>query len=239
MTCDGPSPVLTITSSTGFGRSSKLLQNRALQIVQLQFGHVAVDGGFIHRLGRSDEVSQARQGCPRPSPPTSRRRGSERGNPCSQGYPPDQGTAKTSRFCSIAWRAVMSDPLRGAASTITTPKHSPEMIAIPPWEQLRERSLAHGHLGHNATRRRRSRRRARRARAGRFPTGRWPSRRSFGRPLSRAPRWAAPSIPLRQAGDDRDPDPSQRSRQALSAIRTPYGVHFREPTRATAILSSG
>src|SRR5208283_3895853 len=32
------------------------------------------------------------------------------------------GTAKTSRFCSMAWCAVDSDPLRGAASTTRTPQ---------------------------------------------------------------------------------------------------------------------
>ena len=38
------------------------------------------------------------------------------------------GTAKTSRFCSIAWWAVESEPLRGAASTTTTPSEIPEMM---------------------------------------------------------------------------------------------------------------
>src|SRR5208337_1604141 len=40
------------------------------------------------------------------------------------------GTAKTSRFCSMAWCAVDSDPLRGAATTTTTPRQRPEMIRL-------------------------------------------------------------------------------------------------------------
>jgi len=43
---------------------------------------------------------------------------------------PRPGTAKTSRFCSMAWCAVDSDPLRGAASTTTTPRQRPEMIRL-------------------------------------------------------------------------------------------------------------
>src|SRR5262245_4682763 len=47
--------------------------------------------------------------------------------PSLRGSNGDSGTAKTSRPCSAANRAVMSDPEQRAASTTTTPIERPEM----------------------------------------------------------------------------------------------------------------
>ena len=40
------------------------------------------------------------------------------------------GTANTSLFCSAARRAVMREPLRSVASTITVPRDMPEMTRL-------------------------------------------------------------------------------------------------------------
>ena len=58
------------------------------------------------------------------------------------------GTAKTSRFCSMAWRAVESDPLRGVASTTTTPERDPRDDPVPLGEEPGQRNLPHRHLAH-------------------------------------------------------------------------------------------
>ena len=50
--------------------------------------------------------------------------------PAARGSSGEPGTAKTSRPCSAAMRAVMSDPERCAASTTTTPSATPEISRL-------------------------------------------------------------------------------------------------------------
>ncbi len=50
--------------------------------------------------------------------------------PCARGSSGEPGTAITSRPYSVAWRAVISEPERGAASITTVPWASPAMIRL-------------------------------------------------------------------------------------------------------------
>ena len=50
--------------------------------------------------------------------------------PSARGSSGEPGTAKTSRPCSAARRAVISEPERFAASTMTTPSASPEISRL-------------------------------------------------------------------------------------------------------------
>ena len=61
----------------------------------------------------------------------SRRRGSTRSSPSARGSSGDPGTANTSRPCSVANRAVMSEPERRAASTTSdAERHAPRRCRL-------------------------------------------------------------------------------------------------------------
>ena len=194
ITCEAVRPVLPMSSSTAFGRSSSGAEERPLQVAERQLGRVA--DGRARRRGWTSRTSGPSSSRMSSTVSTSRAPSRiRRWQPRLERLSTGPGTAKTSRFCSIAWWAVTSEPLRGAASTTTTPRQRPEMIRLRCGNSSGERPLTHRHLGHDAPRRRRPPRPARRAREDRSPTGRWPGRRSSGRRPSRprgAPRRRSP-----------------------------------------------
>ena len=102
---------------------------------------VGAIGGQLSPAGNGNGVSGGGGGAPRSSGPSCastssavsvkvapRRRRSLA--PRQRGSSGEPGTAKTSRPCSSAKRAVISEPERAAASTTTTPSAIPEMIRL-------------------------------------------------------------------------------------------------------------
>ena len=149
--------------------------------------------------------------------------------PSLRGSSGEPGTAKTSRPCSPASRAVISDPERRAASTITTPSESPEI-----------RRLRRGNRERAAPRRTaspklprpRSIRRSRPASStcsggidaidGRRRARQWS-------PSQRLARWAAASMP--RASPDTMAKPASPSSCAMRPANfAPAAEALREPT---------
>ena len=106
----------------------------------------AARGARPGRSGLRGPGGRALRGCRRRSRRAWRRRGSGDGSPRLLRLSTGPGTAKTSRFCSIACRAVESEPLRGVASTTTTPRLRPGDDPVALGEQAGQRDLAHRHL---------------------------------------------------------------------------------------------
>ena len=149
--------------------------------------------------------------------------------PSARGSSGEPGTAKTSRPCSPASRAVISEPERRAASTMTTPTESPEISRL-----RRGKSRARG-----------SQQRHFRD-GGAFGEDRLQQIAVLGRidavvaagqhrdgagRQTRAVRGGVDAA--REAGDDAETG-SPRSRASRSANLTPAAEALREPTMATS-----
>ena len=135
----------TISSSTADGAVVELAQERALLVGEGELGGVA-DGGLVGRGAdladqRAELFEDVVDRLDQPGAVADQAVAARLAR-LSTG----PGTAKTSRFCSIAWLAVESEPLRGVASTTTTPRQRPEMIRLRCGKRPGERPLAHRHL---------------------------------------------------------------------------------------------
>ena len=67
--------------------------------------------------------------------------------PAARGSSGEPGTANTSRPCSAAIRAVISDPERSAASTTTTPSAAPEISRLRLGKSRARRHMPERHFG--------------------------------------------------------------------------------------------
>ena len=103
------------------GLALELAQEGSFLVAEGQLGRVA-DGGLVR--GGVDLADSGPSSSRMSSTVSTRRAPSRirRWQPRLARLSTGPGTAKTSRFCSMAWCVVDSDPLRGAASTTTTPR---------------------------------------------------------------------------------------------------------------------
>ena len=108
---------------------AEVAEQRSLLVGERQFGGMA-DGGFVDvPLDLADERAEFLQNVVDRFDEL--RAVAEQFVAASAGQAVHRpGTAKTSRFCSTAWRAVESEPLRGVASITTTPRHKPLTIRL-------------------------------------------------------------------------------------------------------------
>ena len=182
----------------------------------------------IGQASRRTAALAARAGCagrsrraarPRRPRTGSRPGGAGRSVPSARGSSGEPGTANTSRPCSAASRAVISEPERSSASTTTTPRDRPEMMRL---RRGKSRACACAPRGfpRRCSPARRCCRRARRARADRCRRRRRPARRrcrSAARLRARRRRCRAP-CPRRRHGR---PGPARPPAPARSAGRPP------------------
>ena len=188
-------PVRTISSSTPDGLSSSWPRSERSEVRKRELGGVA--NWRLAALARISWSEWAQllddvvDGLDQPGSVADQSRWQPRLERLSAG----PGTAKTSRFCSIAWRAVESEPLRGVASTTTTPRAMPGDDPVPLGKEPGQRRLPHGHLAERPRRTRPARGRGLRARADRSSESPL-ARTAIDRPpAASAPRWAAASMP--------------------------------------------
>ena len=139
--------------------------------------------------------SRARRGCPAPSRPASRRRGSAGGSPWRSGEWIEPGNAKTSRPCSAASRAVMSEPDDSVASTTSTPRARPLMRRLRRGKVRRARRRARRKFRHERAARRERVREVAVARGIDAVEAGADDRERCCRRCASAPRWAAASMP--------------------------------------------
>ena len=130
MTCEAVRPVRAISSSTADGAVVELAQERALLVGEGELGGVADRRSRRARCGPRGRAGRALRGCRRPSRRAGRRRGSGGGSPGWPGCRPGRGRRRPRGSAPSRGAAVESEPLRGAASTTTTPRQRPEMIRL-------------------------------------------------------------------------------------------------------------
>ena len=159
--------------------------------------------------GRSVSGRRARRRCQRssgdsasasstsaaPCRPAWRLRGSAGGSPWPAPHGSSPGIANTSRPCSAAWRAVISEPDCAAASTTSTPAARPLMIRLRFGKLPRQRRRADRVFADDAAFLARCGRTARGCAPGRRGRGRCRPRRPCRRRARSAPSCAAASMP--------------------------------------------
>ena len=142
------------------------------------------------------------------------------------------GTAITVRDSSSACPAVLSAPLRIAASTTTVPRPSAAITRLRSRNRRRVGRAARRQLGHHGTARRGPSAAGRRAPPGRRTSTPQASTATVGPSTASAPRCAAASMPY--APPDTTVQPrSPRPDASSAATCSPYGVQARAPTTAT------
>ena len=120
-TCPGVIPVRTINSSTPEGRSSswpRSDRSRSESASSARVAHRGLARVCPNFMAQGSELLDDVVDVSTRRAPSRIKRWQPRLDRLSAG----PGTAKTSRFCSIACRAVESEPLRGVASTTRTPR---------------------------------------------------------------------------------------------------------------------